>query len=239
MITHAAVVPHPPLLVPELVPGMVDATAAVRTACVAAARRLAEVAGHWLAIGADACPGRMRPPARGTFAGYGVDVPVTLSRSAPAELTDLPLPALVAAWLRERAGAESVEVELLAVNAGAAGDADRDRLVDRLAAVDGATDPVGLLVLGDGANRHGPRAPGGEDDRAPGFDRAVGAALGTADTAALLALDPELAAELGAGGRVPWQVLAALAAPGRWRARLLYSAAPFGVGYHVAVWERR
>jgi aromatic ring-opening dioxygenase LigB subunit len=92
------------------------------------------------------------------------------------------------------------------------------------------------LVLGDGSNRHGPRAPGSEDERAPSFDDAVAKALAKADAEALLALDPALADELGAGGRVPWQVLAGVG--DSWRAELLYSAAPFGVGYHVAVWER-
>ena len=55
---------------------------------------------------------------------------------------------------------------------------------------------------------------------------------------ALAALDPGLAAELAVAGRAPWQVLAA-AACGDWAADLLYSDAPFGVAYHVAVWTRR
>jgi hypothetical protein len=47
-----------------------------------------------------------------------------------------------------------------------------------------------------------------------------------------------LAAELGSGGRVPWQVLAGVGGADAWRSKLLYSGAPLGVGYHVAVWER-
>ncbi len=68
--------------------------------------------------------------------------------------------------------------------------------------------PVGLLVLGDGSNRHGDRAPAARDDRAGPFDDQVGAALAAADPAALLALDAALAAELDAVGRAAWQVLA-------------------------------
>src|SRR5699024_8611139 len=98
---------------------------------------------------------------------------------------------------------------------------------------------TGLLVLGDGSNRRGARAPGGNDDRAADFDESVAGALATADVDTLRDIDPELAAELGAGGRVPWQVLASLPTGEHgWRAELLYSDAPFGVGYHVAVWDR-
>lgn len=98
---------------------------------------------------------------------------------------------------------------------------------------------VGLLVLGDGAATHTRRAPGYFDPRAEGLDRAVAAALGNADPDALLNLDPELCDELQVAGREAWQVGAAAAqalAPA-WRGELLYSGAPFGVAYHVALWE--
>lgn len=59
------------------------------------------------------------------------------------------------------------------------------------------------------------------------------------DAEALLGLDPVLAAELGAQGRAAWQVFAAtvLAAWPDRGAEVLYAGAPFGVGYHVALWE--
>lgn len=236
VIARAVVLPHPPLLVPELVPGSVESTAAVRSACLTAAGELATVADRWFAIAAGPYPRTVAADARGSFAGYGVDVAVSLSHAADsAEPAALPLPALIAGWLREQAGAASVRVSLLSA------DADAPELADAatgLAELDRAEEPVGLLVLGDGSNRHGARAPGGLDERAPDFDDAVAAALGTADVAALLELDPALSRELGAGGWAPWQVLAAFAGTGRWSARMLYSGAPFGVGYHVAVWER-
>lgn len=235
VIARVLVLPHPPLLVPELVPGSVESTA-VRSACLAAAGDLAAVADRWFAIGADVRACAVDADARGSFAGYGADVAVSLSRDGgPAEPVPLPLPALVAGWLREQAGATSVTVRLLTA------DADARELADAasgLAELDRAEAPVGLLVLGDGSNRHGARAPGGPDARAPEFDDAVAAALGTADVTALLGLDPAVSAELGAGGWAPWQVLAAFAGAGHWSARMLYSGAPFGVRYHVAVWER-
>ncbi|WP_322788989.1 class III extradiol ring-cleavage dioxygenase family protein [Lentzea waywayandensis] len=60
--------------------------------------------------------------------------------------------------------------------------------------------------------------------------------LATADVEGLLGLDAGLAHELGAQGRAAWQVLAGV--PGPWRSLGAEFFAPFGVGYHVAVWER-
>jgi hypothetical protein len=48
-----------------------------------------------------------------------------------------------------------------------------------------------------------------------------------------------LSTEVMAAGRPAWQALAG-AAPGEdWVAELLYSAAPYGVRYHVASWTAR
>ncbi|HEY3751298.1 MAG TPA: hypothetical protein VGL80_19075, partial [Pseudonocardiaceae bacterium] len=90
-----------------------------------------------------------------------------------------------------------------------------------------------------GSNRHTERAPARPDERAGAFDAGVRAALAAADPKALLALDPDLAAELGAVGRAAWQVLAGavLAVGGAWTGDVLYSDQPFGVAYHVAVWD--
>lgn len=222
MISHVAVVPQPPLLVPELSPGC---AAGLRAACLTAVSRLDQA---WLAVGVHDEDLSIEPESAGTFRGYGVDVPVSLStKRVPS--ADLPLPALVAGWLRERAGADSVRLRLIS---RLTAPAECERIGKELA----DSPETSLLVLADGSNRHGPRSPGSEDARAPGFDADIAEALRSADVQALLALDTRLSDELGAGGRVPWQVLAGLG-PG-WRAELLYSDAPFGVGYHVAVWER-
>ena len=64
------------------------------------------------------------------------------------------------------------------------------------------------------------------------------AALAAADLGALRDLDPALAAELGADGRAAWQVLAGLAeATGPWRCARSELLVPYGVGYHLALWE--
>lgn len=241
VIARVAVVPHPPLLVPEVAAGAAVETASLRAACLAAAGALAAAATRWVAVAAvdEAAVDDAAVGAAGTFSGYGVDVTVGLGPQPGAASDDLPLPLLVAGWLRGRVGPRSVTVHPATVPPGTApvgcvraGHA----LAERLAA---GSEPVGLLVLGDGAATHTPRAPGYLDVRAEGFDAAVAAALGSADLAVLLALDAQLAAELRVAGREAWQVgaAAAQAAATAWRGELLHSAAPYGVAYHVAVWE--
>lgn len=232
VISRVAVVPTPPLLVPELAAGAAGETAEVREACLAAVRAVASEHPRWIAVGAGPRAAEFSPGTHGSFRGYGVDVPVALSAESRNPEAVLPLPALVAGWLRERAGASSVRVSLLDLSTPTADCVSFGKRLDT------EEDDLGLLILGDGSHRHGPRAPGGEDERAGAFDDAVAKALAEADVEALLSLDVTLSGELGAGGRVPWQVLAGLAGSARWSAELLYSGAPFGVGYHVALWER-
>lgn len=231
MIVRAAVVPHPPLLVPELVAGTDGDVTAVREACVAVATRLTSAASRWIAVGTGA-EGVLGPSSVGTFAGFGVDVPVRMSDSATAVPDPaMPLSALVTAWLRAQSGATEVIMHVIPPDLSPE---DCFALGERLAD-DPA--PAGLLIAGDGSHRHGDRAPGRPDDRAGPFDDAVHEALAAADAKALQALDPKLADELGAAGRAPWQVLAGAMGQDRWTAdaRLLV---PFGVAYHLAVLDR-
>lgn len=93
-----------------------------------------------------------------------------------------------------------------------------------------------LLVVADGSATRTPKAPGGFDPRAEGFDASVVEALRTADTHALAGLDEELATELWAAGTAAWRALAGV--PGPWRSEVLYADAPHGVGYVVATWFR-
>ena len=228
MIVRAAVVPHPPLLVPELVGGVDGDVTVLRAACLAAATRLTSAASRWVAVGSGPA-GVVGPDAVGTFAGFGVDVRVRLSAAATAEPDgSMPLPALIAGWLRQQVRADDVTVHLVPPDLPPE---DCYALGERLAE---DPEPVGLLVVGDGSHRHGDRAPGRPDERAGPFDDAVHDALAAADAKGLQALDPKLAEELGAAGRAPWQVLAGAMGEGRWTAdaRLLV---PFGVAYHLAV----
>jgi hypothetical protein len=94
---------------------------------------------------------------------------------------------------------------------------------------------TGLLVIGDGSARRGPRAPGHFDERAAAFDAAAERAVRAGDTRALLDLDPGLARDLMATGRAAWQVLAgALEGCTSLSVEVPYAADPFGVAYLVA-----
>jgi hypothetical protein len=234
------------LLVPELAAGAAAEVADLREACVAAAGRLARVSTRWIALGSDPAQRRDELSVHaqaGSFRGFGVDVRVGLTPRAELQRADpdMPLPLLIAGWLREHSDRSvAVTGRLVPLDLGTA---DCTVLGAELATeLAQEPEPTALLVLGDGASTHTARAPGYLDDRAGPFDELVAKALATADTGALLRLIPELGDELGAVGRAPWQVLAAAVeradAPPGWRGELLYSAAPYGVAYHVAVWDR-
>ncbi|MFC0112964.1 class III extradiol dioxygenase subunit B-like domain-containing protein [Kibdelosporangium aridum] len=230
MIVRAAVVPYPPLLVPELVVADVPEVSEVRRACVAAVRSLAASSRRWIAVAPGF--GEVAGDAAGSFRGFGVDVRVRLNENTEGDFDpELPLPILIAAWLREQAGAQVVSVQLVSPSATGA---ECRALGARLA--EGENSPVGLLVLGDGSPRHGERAPLRPDPRAPDFDNEVHTAFENADTEALLGLDEGLAADLGVPGRAAWQVLAGTGSG--WRCVTSELMVPFGVGYHVAVWDR-
>jgi hypothetical protein len=141
-------------------------------------------------------PGTDDPAVRGGTPGAGV----VADRAAM-----LPLSLSIGRWLLARAGWTG-PVLLQALAADSAPDECR-RVARQLAAAAGPD--VVWLVLGDGSNRRGPRSPGHDDPRAEGFDAMVAQAFADGDPAALLALDPGLAAELGAAGRPVWQLLAA------------------------------
>ena len=230
-----AVVPEPPLLVPELATGAAAETAALRAACRDVADKLAAASRSWIAVGADA-GGRqtVSADARGSFVGFGADagaaVVVGLSPDAAGPVDPaLPLPLLIAGWLRCGLPV-TVRGELVAPDADPA---TCHALGAALAGEDAA-----LLVVGDGAATHTEKAPGYLDERAGPFDDAVAAALAVADPGALAAIDPALGADLWASGRAPWQVLAGATDGAAWKGELLHSSRPFGVGYHVAVWQR-
>jgi hypothetical protein len=236
-----AVVPSAPLMVPQLTVGGAQESAEMRGACLDVVRSMAAVADHWLVLGADPLGRRTVDGAggagHGSFLGYGVDVRVSLAPGPVGRArADLPLPVLIAGWLRGQAAARvTATAELVAPGLSAAG----CRLLgEELAArIEAGT---AVLVVGDGAATHTDKAPGHLDERAGPFDADVAKALAAGDPAGLLALDSGLATELHAIGRAPWQVLAGLAAASgsRWDAQVLYSDAPYGVAYHVASWRR-
>ncbi|MCL3818940.1 hypothetical protein [Aeromicrobium wangtongii] len=214
MILAAAVCPCPPLLVPQIAPGTTDELATLREACDRAVHTVLDAGPERVVvIGAGELGADRDERAGGTLAGYGVDV-----RAGGPDVC-LPLSLTIGAWLLDRAGWTGRRTY-------STGRPD----------VDG---DVGLLVMADGTNTRSEKAPGFFDERAEDYDRAIATALHDGDPAALVALDPELGAELGAMGVPALRTLGALTAGAAVTAHLRDDEAPFGVGYVVADWVVR
>ncbi|MDT9690450.1 class III extradiol dioxygenase subunit B-like domain-containing protein [Streptomyces sp. P9(2023)] len=235
MLVAAAVCPCPPLLVPEVAAGAVGELGAARTACADAVGLLAASRPDRLYVVGPAdegARGTFPGGSTGDFAGFGVDLSVRLG-SGPEGERPLPASLAVAAWLLQRTDWADAPVEGLGV--GQPLEAGRCASTGRELAA--SADRVALLVMGDGSACRTLKAPGYLDERAAAFDAEAARALGTADVDALLALDENLAYELKAAGRAPWQVLAGAAEGAGLDGRLLYEDAPYGVGYFVAAWS--
>jgi hypothetical protein len=254
----AAVLPHPPLLVPELAGSAAAELDPLRAACRQALTAVLAAADLTILVGDGPVWGVPGPSAPGSFRPYGADVEVALPTTqadldlpglpAPARLDDLPLSLAVAAHLL--AGLDAPPGRLLAVTVphslgpGAAAAIGRALTAGDPApgAGRGAGDGrVGLVAMGDLSACRTERAPGALRPEAAAFDASVAEAFRTGRPERLLDLDPTRAAELLVAGRVPLQVLAGACDPGRadgappLRGQVLYDDAPYGVGYLVAL----
>ncbi|UYP20981.1 hypothetical protein OED52_08890 [Rhodococcus sp. Z13] len=236
MLTAAAFVPSPPLLVPELCGLAAAETADLRDAVLDVGRALSDAA-EWVVVGVEDTERTVPATARGTFRGFGADVTVALGPDADGDPDPLlPLPALVAGWLRDRTAPQvRVDTHVLA----AATDADKcaDLGAELRARLDADDLPRALLVVADGAATLTPKAPGAHDPRSEAVEAALAAALAAGDPAALAHLDPALCAEIRLEGRAAWHVLAGAFPSRPTSVTVGYSAAPYGVGYHAGVWK--
>ncbi|BBX22223.1 hypothetical protein MTER_16340 [Mycolicibacter terrae] len=221
MLGPIAIMPSAPVLVPELA-GTAPEAAELRAAALAAAGSLPP---RWVALGAGG-DGTYGPDSAGSFAGFGADVAVRLSPHADRP-ADLPLCALVAGWVRGRLRPDASVVVHAHTEPAAALAAGR-----RLRAeIERSREPIGVLVLADGANTLTAAAPGGHIPADVGVQRALDDALAAGDVAALAELPPQVV------GRAAFAALAGLAATPPHAATQLYCDAPYGVGYFVGVWE--
>lgn len=236
VLVAAAFVPSAPVLVPELSGPGAPEVVPVREAALAVSRELRGRARNWMVVGLGD-PGA--PIAtRGSFVGFGVDVEVDIVAGAtgPAD-PNMPISVLIAGWLAGQSDpAPTLSVTLVDARAtGAADDLGRE-LGSRMATID---EPVGLLVVADGATTLGAKAPGGEVPEAAGIQRRIDAALGSGDVTALAALGEAECTRAGVSGRPVWQLVCGAVAGARVEADLLCATAPFGVGYTVARWDLR
>jgi hypothetical protein len=226
VLSAIAIIPSAPVMVPELAANAADELADLRDAVFTAAGSLPP---RWIAVGVGGADALLGPDSTGTFAGYGVDRRVTLSPSAPDVLAEMPLCALIAGWVRGQAKPDArAEVRVYSA------DHDLDTALAngrRLRTeIDAAADPVGVLVVADGANTLTPPAPGGYDPASVPVQAALDDALAAGDAAALTLLPETIV------GRVAYQVLVGLTPDPR-SAKELYRGAPYGVGYFTGVWQ--
>ncbi|GAA5082796.1 hypothetical protein [Nocardia iowensis] len=240
----AALVPSPPILVPELcgaatgaVPGQRDDPRwRLRAAVLAAAAALAAVSDRWTVVGTGAADQVFGPETVGTFRGFGADVRVALSAAAAAEPdAQLPLPVLIAGWLRGQV-APAMSADARIVADGTAADRCVELGAKLRAEADGSDGRHGVLVVADGAATLSLKAPGYFDERAAAVQDELDRALTAGDRAGLAALDPALCGELVMSGRAAYQVLAGLFDTDP-MVETLFRDAPFGVGYQVSLWR--
>jgi hypothetical protein len=208
----AAVLPHPPLLVPELAGAAAPELAPLRAACQEALSIVVGAADLTILVGDGPVWAIPAPAAPGSFQPYGADVDVTLPTLAdldlpglppPARLTDLPLSLAVAAQLL--ADLDLPPARLFAATVPRS-------LGPRAAATIGQTlagaARFGLVVMADLSACRTEGAPGGFRPEAADFDAWVADAFRTGTPQSLLAIDPTDSTTLLVSGRVPLQVLA-------------------------------
>lgn len=224
MLSAIATIPCAPVMVPELAAGAAEELTGLRDAVVAAAGALPS---RWIAVGVGPADAVLGPDTVGTFAGYGVDLRVTLSPDASGAPTEVPLCALIAGWVRDQTnpGAHA-EVRVYSEDHDVDAALARGRALR--AEIDKAADPIGVLVVADGAHTLTSPAPGGYDPDSVPTQAALDDALAAGDAAALTRLPDTIV------GRVAYQVMAGLGEPRS--AKELYRGAPYGVGYFAGVW---
>jgi hypothetical protein len=236
VLSAVAIIPSAPVMVPELAAAAAEELAELREAVFTAVGTLPS---RWIAVGVGAADAVLGPDVAGTFAGYGVDRRVTLSPSAADTPRELPLCALIAGWVRGQVKPEArAEVRVYAADHDVNAALARGRRLR--AEIDEAVDPVGVLVVADGAPTLTPPAPGGYEPDSIPAQAALDDALAAGDAAALTRLPDTIV------GRVAYQVLAGLTEPGISQsssrpglrsAKELYRGAPYGVGYFAGVWQ--
>jgi hypothetical protein len=208
----AAVLPHPPLLVPELAGAAAPELAPLRAACHEALSAVVAAADLTILIGDGPVWAVPATSAPGSFRPYGAAVDVALptlvdldlpALPPPAQLTDLPLSLAVAAHLL--GDLDPPPARLFAATV--------PRSLGPLAAATightlTTTDRFGLVVMADLSACRTERAPGAFHLDAADFDAQVADAFRTGTPQRLLALDPTRSADLLVTGRAPLQVLA-------------------------------
>ena len=261
MLNSVAFVPGPPALVAELMGSAAHELDDLRQAADDVVSRAVgalladsddslgpELGPAQIVVVGPGQPGEFKATGAVSFASFGRDVTVPPLMEGGQSDRELPTPLMVARHLAGRdVAAHPGHADLWAsarwvTTRGADAAALGKQLCDN-----GAR--IALILVVDGANCHGPKAPRAQDPRASAHDDEVCAALGAGRVDRVAQLDVDLGFELGATGPQVWPVL--LAASGtsgigqrhgagaeRWVGDVLWAGAPYGVGWAVAAWRR-
>ena len=237
MLVSAAVLPHPPGLVPEVAAGAANELEAVRVACAAALHKvLAADVDLVVVVGSGSEMTSFASGAAGSLAGLGVPVQAALPGAPPERVATLPTSLAVGAWLMQRhEGWPPLRAEALPTTVTPK---DAAALGQRWAA---AAERVAIIAMGDGSAGLTLKAPGYLVDGAQLWQKQITQALADVELEVIRDIEPADAAKFVAAGRPAWQALAGAAetastARGRWRGELLADESPYGVAYVVATW---
>ena len=248
MLITAAVVPGPPAFVAELMGSAAHELDDLRHAADSVVSRAVSdlvvasadspISGSvsaQLVIVGPGQPGEFDAAGPVSFGSFGRDIAVPALVAGQQTDRDLPTPLMVARYLASRDVAAHPEHTDLWASARwlTTSGADATALGDQLRE---DVTRVALVLVADGAACHGPKAPRAEDSRAKAYDDEVCAALASGQPGRLAQIDVDLGQELGASGPQVWPVLFT-AAGSDWIGEVLWSGAPYGVGWAVATWR--
>ena len=227
MLVAAAFCPHPPMLVPAVASGAAPELEDLRKACDEVVSRLVRSGPAMiLLLGSGRLTRAYDSGAHGTLDGFGLDSGLDGDPELPLSLT-------IGRWLLDRAQwGGSVLAHSITPGLPPAVAAD---LGWRLTA---GAKRIAILAMGEGTICRTEKAPGHFDPAAEAFDNKLRIALALGHPGALGEIDPDEAERLGVTARAPLQALAGAAAGGRWLGDVMYTDAPYGVGYLVAHWDR-
>ncbi|MFN3600377.1 MAG: hypothetical protein ACK4UY_03195 [Dietzia sp.] len=218
MSTPVVLVPGAPVLVPELSGDAVADTATEVDVVLGLLSAAAADLDRVVVLGSDPA-GRVTGDVRSSLARWGAAVPVGRADASVGEHAEVPDAALIGWWLLDRAG-----IGLPRSFVGVTGDGQPTRHPE--------PDTL-VVVVADGPASLTPRAPVPEDPRGVALDRELTDWIRCGGSLP----DPggTVAEAVGWWSRPAWLELAGLV--GERPALESVSWAPFGVGYHCALWH--
>jgi len=249
VLISTAVVPGPPAFVVELMGSAAHELDDLRHAAdLAVSRAVSDLVAAWadspssdsvsgqLVVVGPGQPGEYHAAGPVSFASFGRDVVVPALIEGQRCDPGLPTPIMVARYLASRDLAAHPEHAELWASARwiTTSGGDATALGEQLRS-EGTL--VALILVADGATCHGPKAPRAQDARAQAYDDGVCAALASGRPGCLAQFDGDIGDELGATGPQVWPVLVA-AGGSDGIGEVLWSGAPYGVGWAVAAWRR-